>query len=333
MSIWGDSMSMQPKIVVTRRIPQQALERLQEEAVVYMWDREEEPMPRELLLTELKDANGLYSMLADRIDHEVFEAAPALKVVSTLAVGYDNIDVAEATRRGIAVGHTPDVLTEATADLAFALLMAAARRFAEGISLVKEGRWTSWSPLFMAGQDVYGTKLGIIGMGRIGEAVARRARAFAMDVLYYNRSRRTEAEAELGVQYRELNELLAESDHVVLLAPATPETRQMMGAEQFARMKKTATFINVSRGTNVDEAALYNALVTGEIWAAGLDVFDKEPVGADHPLLTLPQVVALPHIGSATVPTREKMALVAVENAIAGVKGERLMYIVNPDVY
>lgn len=326
-------MSMQPKIVVTRRIPQQALERLQEEAVVYMWDREEEPMPRELLLTELKDANGLYSMLADRIDHEVFEAAPALKVVSTLAVGYDNIDVAEATRRGIAVGHTPDVLTEATADLAFALLMAAARRFAEGISLVKEGRWTSWSPLFMAGQDVYGTKLGIIGMGRIGEAVARRARAFAMDVLYYNRSRRTEAEAELGVQYRELNELLAESDHVVLLAPATPETRQMMGAEQFARMKKTATFINVSRGTNVDEAALYNALVTGEIWAAGLDVFDKEPVGADHPLLTLPQVVALPHIGSATVPTREKMALVAVENAIAGVKGERLMYIVNPDVY
>ena len=326
-------MLIQPKIVVTRRLPQQALERLREEAVVYMWDHEEEPMPRDLLLEEIKDAHGLYSMLADRIDHEVFEAAPALKVVSTLAVGYDNIDVAEATRRGISVGHTPDVLTEATADLTFALLMATARRLAEGVSLVKEGRWTSWSPLFMAGQDVYGTKLGIIGMGRIGEAVARRAQAFSMDVLYYNRSRRLEAEAELGVQYRELNELLAESDHVVLLAPATPQTRHMMGAKQFAQMKKTATFINVSRGTNVDEAALYDALITRKIWAAGLDVFEREPIAADHPLLSLPQVVALPHIGSATIRTREKMALVAAENAIAGVKGERLMYTVNPDVY
>ncbi|MED0756445.1 D-glycerate dehydrogenase [Aneurinibacillus thermoaerophilus] len=324
---------MKPKIVVTRKIPQQALELLERTASLYVWEKEDKVMPRELLLKEIKDAHGLYSMLADRIDTEVMDAAPHLRVISTMAVGYDNIDIAEATKRGIRVGHTPDVLTEATADLAFALLMATARRLGEGMACIKEGKWKNWSPMFMAGQEVYGSTLGIIGMGRIGEGVARRAKAFDMRILYHNRTRRLEAEEKLGAVYCSLEELLDESDHVVLLTPATKETYYMMGAAQFARMKRTATFINVSRGTNVDEDALYRALVNKEIWAAGLDVFEKEPIPPSHPLLSLDNVVALPHIGSATVQTRLRMAMVAAENVLLGVKGERLRYTANPDVY
>jgi glyoxylate reductase len=322
-----------PKIVVTRKVPQPALDLLAKEAELYIWDKEDEAIPRKRLMEEIKDAHGLYSMLSDRIDRELMEAAPHLRVISTMAVGYDNIDVMEATKRGIVVGHTPDVLTEATADLTFALLMATARRLGEAIRCVKEGKWTSWSPMFMAGQDVYGSTLGVIGMGRIGEGVARRAKAFNMRIVYYNRTRRLAAEEELGAEYRSLDELLAESDHVVLLAPATKETYHMMGAREFAIMKPTATFINVSRGTNVDEEALYQALVDKQIWAAGLDVFEKEPILSTHPLLSLPNVVALPHIGSASIQTRVNMSMLAAENVLAGIRGEKLKYTVNPDVY
>ena len=286
-----------------------------------MWEEEAKSVPRDILLNEASSAHALWTMLSDTIDREVIEQAPQLEVISNLAVGYNNIDLGAAKERGIIVTNTPDVLTETTADLAFGLMMMTARRLGEAERDLRAGEWKSWTPMGYVGMDLYRAKLGIIGMGRIGEAVARRARGFDMDVLYHNRTRRHESESMYGFVYAELDELLEQSDFVVVLAPLTEETRGMLGAEQFAKMKETAVFINVARGEIIDEAALYEALKEQRIWAAGLDVFAKEPVAMDHPLLTLPNVTTLPHIGSASIKTRLAMMALnrdAIVNVLEG---------------
>ncbi|MDY7223847.1 2-hydroxyacid dehydrogenase [Halalkalibacterium halodurans] len=321
------------RLLFTRALDPEWIEPLKDEHDIRMWTEENIPMPRELFLKELEEADGVFTNLTDRFDVEAFERAKRLKVVSTMAVGYDNIDIKEATKRGVSVGHTPGVLTEATADLTFALLMATGRRLRESIDYVRNDQWKSWGPFMLTGQAIYGTTLGIIGMGRIGQAVAKRAKGFNMTLLYHNRSRNEQAEKELGATYCSLDHLLARSDYVVLLAPSTDETRKMMGPAQFQKMKSTAHFINTSRGTNVDEQALYRALTEGWIAGAGLDVYEKEPISADHPLVQLPNVVALPHIGSAEVGTRREMVRLAIENLLLGIKGKSLTHIANPEVH
>lgn len=297
---------MKPIVFITQKLPDQAVAELEELYKVRMWPEEDTPAPREKLLEEAKEAHALWTMLSDQVDNELFEAAPNLKIVSNLAVGYNNIDLEAARKHGVTVTNTPDVLTESTADLTFALMLATARRIIEAEKSVRSGEWKSWTPMGMTGQNVAGATLGIIGMGRIGEAVARRAHGFGMDVLYHNRTRRSLED----VRYAEFEELLKVSDYVVILTPLTPETEGMIGADELALMKETACLINVARGGIVDEMALYEALKENKIWGAGLDVFEQEPVPLDHPLLTLPNVTVLPHIGSATVQTRlEMMAL------------------------
>lgn len=297
---------MKPIVFITQKLPDQAVAGLKEQYEVRMWPEEDTHAPREKLLEEAKEAHALWTMLSDQIDNEVFEAAPNLKIVSNLAVGYNNIDLEAARKHSVTVTNTPDVLTEATADLTFALLLATARRIIEAEKTVRSGEWKSWTPMGMTGQNVGGATLGIIGMGRIGEAVARRAQGFGMDVLYHNRTRRSLED----VRYAGFEELLKVSDYVVILTPLTPETEGMIGADEIALMKETASLINVARGGIVDEMALYEALKDNKIWGAGLDVFEQEPVPLDHPLLTLPNVTVLPHIGSATIQTRlEMMAL------------------------
>ncbi|WP_142827027.1 2-hydroxyacid dehydrogenase [Planococcus soli] len=297
---------MKPIVFITQKLPDQAVAGLQEHYDVRMWPEEDTPAPRERLLEEAKEAHALWTMLSDQIDSEVFDAAPNLKIVTNLAVGHNNIDLEAARKHGVTVTNTPDVLTESTADLTFALLLATARRIIEAEKTVRSGEWKSWTPMGMAGQNVGGATLGIIGMGRIGEAVARRAQGFGMNVLYHNRTRRSLED----VRYAGFEELLKISDYVVILTPLTPETKGMIGADELALMKDTACLINVARGGIVDEIALYEALKDKKIWGAGLDVFEQEPVPLDHPLLTLPNVTVLPHIGSATIQTRlEMMAL------------------------
>ncbi|MFO7312047.1 MAG: D-glycerate dehydrogenase [Bacillota bacterium] len=322
-----------PKVYVTRRIPEDAMAILQAHCDCRIFDHEETPVPRETLLKELADAEGAFVLLTDRIDEEVLAAAPRLRIVANMAVGYDNIDVAACTRRGVLVTNTPGVLTETTADLTWALLMATARRIVEAQKVIERGQWRTWSPMFLTGQDVYGRTLGIIGAGRIGSAVARRARGFDMTILYHNRRRRPELEAETGARYAGFHELLEQSDFVVVLVPLTAETHHLIDEDALRRMKPNAILINVSRGPVVDEKALYKALTEGWIWAAGLDVWEKEPIGPDHPLLALPNVVALPHIGSASIATRTRMAVVAAENLVAGVTGRRPPNLVNPEAW
>lgn len=302
------------KVYVTRRLPEEALRVLGAGFEVAMWDREDEPVPRDVLLREVSSAHGLLSLLTERVDEELLAHAPNLKIVANMAVGFNNIDVEACTKRGIVVTNTPDVLTEATADLAFALLLAAARRLIEAERVLQEGRWKSWSPMFLTGQQVFGSTLGIIGMGRIGRAVAERAKGFSMDVLYYSRSRDEEAEGETGAQYVPLERLLSRSDFISIHLPLTPETRHFISAREMALMKPTAVLINTSRGAVIDEAALIDALRAGSIWAAGLDVFEKEPLPPDSPLRAMDNVVLLPHIGSATIKTRTEMAVLAAKN-------------------
>ncbi|WP_024983088.1 2-hydroxyacid dehydrogenase [Brevibacillus borstelensis] len=310
-----------PIVFVTRQVANEAIAYVKEIATVDVWE-EDRPCPREILLEKAERADGLLAMLTDRVDEELLSRAKRLKVVANMAVGYDNIDVTAAKKRGIQVTNTPDVLTEATADLTFALLMAAARRITEANRFLLAGQWTSWSPTLLAGQNVYNATLGIVGMGRIGEAVARRAKGFGMSILYHNRHRKPEAEQAVGAQYRELDDLLKQSDYVVMLTPLALDTAKMIGEREFSLMKPTSVFVNVSRGGTVDEEALYKALAEKKIWAAGLDVFQKEPVPLDHPLLTLPNVVALPHIGSATYQTRMEMAKLAAVNIRAVLEGK-----------
>lgn len=297
-----------------------------------MWEGELPP-PKEVILREVAGCDGLLCLLTDPIDAEVIDAGKRLRVISQMAVGVDNIDLEAATARGIPVGHTPGVLTEATADLTFALLLAAARRIPEGIEYIRQGRWRTWEPMALLGREVWGKTLGIVGLGRIGTAVARRARGFAMRVLYHSRSRKPDLEAELGVEYVPLEDLLAQADFVSLHCPLTPETRYLIDEAALRRMKPTAILINAARGPVVDTDALLRALREGWIGAAALDVTDPEPLPADHPLLDLPNCLVVPHLGSATVAARERMATMAAENLLAGLRGERLPYCANPEVY
>ena len=317
-------MSDRPTVVVTRIPPGDALDRLRRHATVRVWE-EDRPIPRALLKAWIRDADGLYCMLTDQIDDDLLEAAPALRVISQMAVGVDNIDLAACAVRGIPVGHTPDVLTESTADLAMALILAGARRLAEGIEHVVSGAWGPWQPDLLLGRDVNHTTLGIIGAGRIGQGVARRARGFSMRLRYTGPSRKPDFEAESGARYCTLEELLAEADHVVITAPLTAATHHVIDAASLRRMKPTAVLVNVSRGPLVDTDALVTALTEGWIAAAALDVTDPEPIPSDHPLIGLANCTIVPHVGSATVGTREAMASLAADNLLAGLEGGPLV--------
>ncbi|WP_090234793.1 2-hydroxyacid dehydrogenase [Lentibacillus halodurans] len=316
-------MNVKPVIYVTRKIPDHVLKPYEDSFDVRMWDQEEEPVPRDVLLREVKSADGILCLLTEKVDKELLDAAKHLKVVANMAVGYDNIDVEAAREHGVVVTNTPDVLTETTADLAFALLVAAARRIVEATDYIRKGKWEHWSPYLLAGSDIYGKKIGIVGMGRIGEAVARRAKGFGMSILYHNRSRKESAERELGAAYRGFTGLLQEADFVVSLVPLTDETKKMFDQDAFRNMKPSAVFVNVSRGGAVDEQALYDALVNEEIRTAGLDVFDQEPIAPDHPLMKLDSVICLPHIGSASVDTRTRMLELCLDNLKAVLHGEQ----------
>jgi glyoxylate reductase len=321
---------LKPKVYVTRFLPEIAMERINSFCDADTW-RGELPPSREVILRKVRDVEGLVCLLTDKIDAEVMSQAPNLRVISNCAAGFDNIDIAEATRRRILVGNTPDVLTETTADFTFALMMAAARRVVEGDRNVRAGQWKTWGPLILLGQDVHGATLGIVGLGRIGEAIARRARGFGMKVLYYSRTRRREVEAELGVEYAEFDRLLTESDFITVQVNLNSETFHLIGREQLEKMKKNCVLVNTSRGLVVDNLALYEALRVSRIAFAALDVTEPEPIPADHRLLTLPNLIVTPHIASASVKTRTKMALLAAENLIAGLRGEMLPHAVNPE--
>jgi glyoxylate reductase len=323
---------VRPKVFVSLKIFPEALARISQVAEMEVWP-EEMPPPYEVLKEKVRDVEGLLSMLVDRIDAALMAAAPKLRVVSNLAVGYDNIDVAEATKRHIVIGNTPGVLSETTADLAFALLMAAARRVVEADNYTRKGLWRAFGPMVLLGQDVHRATLGIIGLGRIGAEVAKRARSFAMKVIYYSRKRRSEEEERrLGVEYvPDLATLFSRADFISVHVPLTPLTRHLIGAAEFALMKPTAVFINTSRGLVVDQKALYEVLKSHRIFAAGLDVTAVEPIPPDDPLLTLDNVVITPHIGSASFATRTRMALMAAENLIAGLQEKVPPHCVNPE--
>ena len=289
-------------------------------------------LPAETLREELAGCYGVVCLLTDRIDRVLIESLPDLRFVSSMSVGVDHIDIAALTERGIPLGHTPGVLVETTADTTFALLLAAARRVCEADRFVREGSWrleTRWSPDFFAGKDVAGATLGLLGLGEIGQAVARRAQAFGMRVVAWNRSPRNVP----GVENLDLETLLAASDFVSVHVALAAETRGLLNAERIALMKPGAVLVNTARGGIVDEVALVAALASGRLSAAGIDVFAQEPVPAGHPLLTLPNVVLTPHIGSATAQTRARMADLATRNAIAALKGEHMPHCANPEVY
>jgi lactate dehydrogenase-like 2-hydroxyacid dehydrogenase len=317
------------KAFVTRALPEEALSIVREAAEVEVWP-EDGPPPRQALLERAAAADGLLCLLTDRIDAELLDRAPRLRVVSQMAVGVDNIDVAACAARGVVVGNTPGVLTETTADLAFALILATARRVTGAERALRDGEWTTWSPFWLTGPDVHHGTLGILGMGRIGYEVARRAHGFHMRILYHNRRRNEAAERDFGAEYVDLSALMAESDFLSLHMPLTPETRHIIGAAELARMKSSAILINTARGAVVDQRALFEALRDRRIAAAGLDVFETEPLPLDDPLLTLDNVVLLPHVGSATVQTRTRMAVLAARNLAAGLRGEPLPHAVQP---
>ncbi len=322
-----------PKVFVSRIIAKKAMEKLSTAADIEVW-QDELPPPYEVLIEKVCDVAGLLSLLTDRVDATLMDAAPNLKVISNLAVGYDNIDIPEATRRGIPVGNTPEVLTETTADLAFALIMAAARRVVEADKFTRNGLWKTWGPGLMMGQDIHHATLGIIGLGRIGKEIAKRARGFDMKVIYYSRTQAPAGiENELDLtRVSMLDELLKEADFVSINVPLNENTHYLIGERELGIMKPTAVLVNTSRGPVVDQKALYNALTSGKIFAAGLDVTEIEPIPSDDPLLRLDNVIILPHIGSGSIATREKMALMAADNIIAGLMGEPLPNCVNPKV-
>ena len=325
---------MKPKVYVTRMVTSEALEMVSEVAEMKLWT-DELSIPYETLLEQVKDIDGLLCLPADKVDAKVMDTAPRLKVISNCAVGYDNIDIAEATKRGIPVGNTPGVLSETTADFTFALLMAAARRVAEGDRYTRSGLWqTAWKPTLLLGQDIHHSTLGIVGLGRIGIEIARRAKGFQMHVLYHDRIRREDAEKELGVEYvATLSELLSRSDFISLHVPLVEDTRKTIGPAEFSMMKPTSILVNTSRGPVIDQEALYKALKSGQIAAAAIDVTEVEPIPMADPLLTLENIIITPHIGSASAVTRTKMANMAAANLIAGLRGEMLPNCVNPEVF
>lgn len=321
------------KVFITRRLPHVDLEKLHQIAEVETWT-ERQPPPYSVLLDKVKQIDGLLCLLTDSVDRKLIETGTSLKVISQMAVGYDNIDIAAATARGTPVGNTPGVLTNATADLTWALLMAAARRIVEAEKFVQAGQWKTWEPTLLLGADLVGYTLGIVGFGRIGQAVARRARGFEMKVLYYSRHRKELAlENSLGVEYAPLETLLSESDFVTLHASLSAETTGFISDQSFELMKSSAILINTARGAMVDQSALYRALSNKRIAGAALDVTDPEPIPLDSPLLKLDNLIITPHIGSASYQTRTKMAQMAVNNLIAGLEGKRLPHCVNHEVY
>ncbi|MFC0213996.1 2-hydroxyacid dehydrogenase [Paenibacillus chartarius] len=311
-----------PFVFIDRPIPAEAEAYIGQYCEYAIWNRREK-MPREVLLENMSKAAGLLTA-GRKVDQSLLDVSPQLRAVSTISVGYNHFDIEAMKARGVIGTHTPDVLTETVADLVFGLMLSSARRIAELDRYVKEGRWKENDGESLFGVDVHHASLGIIGMGRIGEAIARRAKfGFEMDVRYSGRSRKPEAEERYGAVYMSMEELLKSSDFIVLMTPLTAETEKLIGREQFRLMKSGAIFINASRGRTVDEAALIEALQEGRIRAAGLDVFEKEPVPADNPLLAMPNVVALPHIGSATSRTRFDMAMLAARNLVMAVTGQR----------
>lgn len=322
-----------PRVWVTRRIPQRGLDLISPYAEVDLWEGELPP-PYDVILEKVRGIEGLLCLLTDRIDERVMDTAgPSLRVISQFAVGYDNIDISAATARKIPVGNTPGVLTDATADFTWALLMAAARRVIEGDRYVRSGQWRTWGPTFLLGADIAHSTLGIIGFGRIGQAVARRARGFEMRVLYFDPQRHPALEKEIGASYAILEEVLHEADFISIHTPLTPETYHLISDAQFALMKSGAILINTARGSIVDPQALYRALSTHRIAAAALDVTEPEPIPPDSPLLSLENLLITPHIASASIHSRTRMAEMAAENLLAGLRGERLPNCVNPEVY
>lgn len=322
---------MKPKVYVTREVPEAGLDMVLRSTEARVWEGTL-PVPRNVLLEEVADAEGLYCLLTDRVDEELLDAAPELRVVSNYAVGYNNIDVEACTARSIPVGNTPGVLTDTTADFAFTLLMAAARRVVEGVRYVTEGQWKTWGPKLLRGVDVYGATLGSVGFGRIGQAVARRAQGFDMRVLYHD-PYAGEVDPDLAAESVDLDELLAASDFVSIHVPLTDETHHLIGEAELDKMRPHGILINTARGPVVDPDALYTALTEQRIGGAALDVTEPEPLPPDHPLLTLPNCIVTPHIASASVATRNKMAIIAAENLLAGLEGRRLPHCVNPEVY
>jgi len=321
-----------PRVYVTRELPERGLKKIMERFDTEVWP-EYGPPPKQVIIEKARDADALVTLLSDKIDAEIFDAAPKLKIVAQMAVGFDNIDVEEATRRGIYVTNTPGVLTETTADFAWALLMAIARRVVEADRYVREGKWkVGWHPSMLLGRDVYGATLGIIGVGRIGSAVARRAKCFNMRILYYDVVRNPQIEKETGATFVDLDTLLRESDFISVHVPLTKETYHLINAERLKFVKKTAYLINTSRGPVVDEKALYEALKEGRLAGAALDVFEQEPLPTDSPLLRLDNVILTPHIASASYETRSRMAEMVAENLIAFFEGKVPPNLVNPDV-
>jgi glyoxylate reductase len=321
-----------PKVFVSRIIPDAGLQKVKDFCDAEVWP-EQLPPAYDVLCAKAAKCDGLLSLLTDKIDPPLMDASPQLKVVSNYAVGFNNIDIKAATERGIAVGNTPGVLTDATADMAFCLLIAAARRVVEGDKYARAGKWKTWEPLGHLGQDLAGRTLGIIGMGRIGYALAQRCRGgWGMHVLYHDVYKSEKAEKDLGARQVDLETLLREADFVSVHTDLNNDTRGMFNAARFRQMKKTAVFINTARGPIHDQKALCEALRSGTIFAAGLDVTDPEPPDPQDPLLSLPNVVVAPHIASATVQTRNAMAEIAADNLIAGLTGKPLRAWVNPEV-
>ena len=322
-----------PKVFITRKISTSAIEKLKAFADVEVW-HDEQPPSHEILLDRFSHNQAVLTMLTDPIDADVINQIDTnFKTISQMAVGTDNIDVLLATQMGIPVGHTPDVLTEACADFTWALLTAISRRVPESVSEVQNGIWRPWGPDVLIGADLYGSTLGLIGMGRIGQAVARRASGFNMNIFYYSKTRKIELEKELNLTYVPLETLLQKSDFVSVHVNLTNETHHFLNADKIKLMKPTSYLINISRGKVIDSEALTDALLTRQIAGAALDVFDPEPIPQNHPLLQCPNVIITPHIASASAPVREKMAHMAVDNIIAAINNEHIPYCYNPSVY
>jgi glyoxylate reductase len=321
-----------PKVYVTRELPERGLKIIKERFDAEVW-KEYAPPPKKVIIEKAKNVDALATLLSDKIDSEVFDAAPKLKIVAQLAVGFDNIDVQEATKRGIYATNTPEVLTDTTADFAWTLLMAVARRVVEADKYVRTGQWkVGWHPAMMQGREVHGATIGIVGAGRIGYGVAKRATGFSMKILFYDVIPRPEMEKDFGAKKVDLDTVFKESDFVSIHVPLMKETQHLVNAEKLRLMKKTAYLINNSRGPVVDEKALYEALKEGRIGGAGLDVFEQEPTPLDNPLLKLDNVVVAPHISSASYETRSEMAKMVADNLVAFFEGRKPPNLVNPDV-
>lgn len=322
-----------PRVYVTRQIFPDALDLIEKFAELELWPDDEPPSP-EQLMEAMSNVDGAIINVMDRIDAPLLDAAPKLRVLSQVAAGLDNIDIPEATKRDIMVGYTPGVLAKSTADLAFALLLAVARRVVESDKWVREGNWKiSHHPMFWLGSEVNGSTLGILGLGGIGLEMAKRGLGFDMKVLYHSRTRKRDLEKEYGLKYASFKRVLAESDFLSIHVPLTPQTNHFIGEKQLKMMKPSSILVNLSRGPVVDTDALHQALTKGTIAGAGLDVFDPEPVPTDHPILGLDNVVVLPHIGSASNRSRRDMHLLAARNLVAGLNGDRLEECANPEVY